>query len=344
MREPWLRTLIGRLALAVLTFVGITLLVFAMVHALPGDPVSLMAGEKRLDPGWRAEMTERLGLALPLHEQYLQGLARWAQGDFGVSIVSQEPVLVEFARLFPATLELTLAALLWAAAVGIPFGVWAAVKRGGRLDRALTAVSLVAVSVPVFWWGLLLIMLFAVELRAWAPDWALPVAGRIGLEFEVPVVSGLLLVDAAIAGDARAWRSAAAHLLLPAFVLGTAPMAVLARIARAAMLDVLAEDFVRTAHAKGMSRRRVVWRHAFANALLPLLTVGGILTGSLLGGAVFTETIFSWPGVGRWLVEAIARRDYPVLQGGILLAALLMIVVNLLVDALYLWADPRLRR
>ena len=197
---------------------------------------------------------------------------------------------------------------------------------------------------PVFWWGLLLIMAFSVALREWAPALALPVAGRLALEFDLPLKTGLMLIDAAFSDEPGAWRSAVSHLVLPAVVLGTGPTAVLARMTRAAMLEVLGADYVRTAQAKGLTQRRVVWLHALRNAMLPLLTVGGMLTGALLGGAVFTETIFAWPGVGKWLIDAIGRRDYPVLQGGILISATLMIVVNLTIDLLYTLADPRLRR
>jgi dipeptide transport system permease protein len=339
-----LATLVRRLALALLVFVGLTLLVFAMGRLIPGDPVQRMAGERRLDPTYYAETLHRLGLDLPLHEQYGRFLWRTLHLDLGESFATHEPVISEFASLFPATVELSLAALLWAAALGVPAGVWAAVRRGGWFDRLVAGISLVAYSMPVFWWGLLLIMLFAVELRDLAPALALPVAGRMGLEFDVPVRTGFMLVDAALSGEPGAWRSAAVHLVLPAIVLGTGALAVFARMARSATLEVLHEDFVRTAHAKGLTLRRVVWVHAFSNALLPLLTVAGMMVGSLLGGAVFTETIFSWPGVGKWLVESISRRDYPVLQGGLLITAALMIAVNLFVDLLYAVADPRLRR
>ena len=340
----WSAALLRRLGLAVLTFVGISLLAFALVHVIPGDPVQLMAGARRLDPTFHAEMLHRLGLDRPLPEQYALYLWHALQLDLGRSLVTQAGVWDEFLRLFPATLELSLGALLIALPLGVGAGVWAAARQGGWADRLVCGAAMLGASMPVFWWGLLLITVFSVGLREWVPALALPVAGRIGLEFDVPVRSGLMLLDALWADEPGAWRSVLSHLLLPATVLATAPLAVTARMTRAAMLDVLGEDFVRTARAKGLRERRVMGLHALRNALLPLLTVAGMLVGTLLGGAVFTETLFSWPGVGKWLIDAIGRRDYPVLQGGILITATLMMAVNLTVDGLYAMADPRLRR
>ena len=344
MKARWAAALLRRLGLAAFTFFGITLLAFALVQLIPGDPVQMMAGTRRLDPAFHAEMLHRLGLDRPLPEQYVRYLWHALQLDLGRSLVTQTGVWDEFLRLFPATLELSLAALLIALPLGVAAGVWAAARHGGWADRLVSGLAMLGASMPVFWWGLLLITFFAVGLREWAPALALPVAGRMALDFDVPVRSGLMLVDALLADEPGAWRSALAHLALPAIVLATAPLAVTARMTRAAMLEVLGEDFVRTARAKGLRERRVVGLHALRNALLPLLTVAGMLVGTLLGGAVFTETLFSWPGVGKWLIDAIARRDYPVLQGGILITATLMMAVNLTVDALYTLADPRLRR
>jgi dipeptide transport system permease protein len=332
-----------RLTLAAITFLGITLLAFALAHLIPGDPVQMMAGERRLDPAFHAEMLHRLGLDRPLPEQYAIYLWRAVHLDLGRSFVTQAPVWDEFARLLPATMELSLAALAFALLVGVPAGVWAAARYGGWVDRGISGLAMVGNSTPTFWSGLLAIMVLSVAMRDWAPTLALPVAGRIALEFDVPTRSGFMLIDAALSDESGAWRSALAHLVLPAVVLSTSSMAMLARMTRASMLDVLNEDFVRTARAKGLTERRVVWWHVLRNALLPVLTVAGMLTGGLLGGAVFTETVFAWPGVGKWLVDAVSRRDYPVLQGGMLMAATLMIAVNLLVDLLYTLADPRVR-
>jgi dipeptide transport system permease protein len=340
----WLPALLRRLGLALLTFVGISLLAFVLVHLFPGDPVQMMAGVRRLDPAFHAEMLHRLGLDRPLPEQYLRYVWNALQFDLGRSVVTQIGVWDEFLRLFPATLELSLGALLIALPLGVLAGVAAAIQRGGWTDRFVTGAATLGASMPVFWWGLLLITVFSVGLHEWAPALALPVAGRIGLDFDVPVRSGLMLIDSLWSDEPGAWRSALAHLALPATVLATAPLALIARMTRAAMLDVLGDDYVRTARAKGLRERRVVGLHALRNALLPLLTVAGMLIGTLLGGAVFTETLFSWPGVGKWLVDAVGRRDYPVLQGGILITATLMVCVNLAIDGLYALADPRLRR
>jgi dipeptide transport system permease protein len=339
----WLRAVLRRLGLATLTFVGISLLAFGLVHLIPGDPVQVMAGARRLDPTFHAEMLHRLGLDRTLPEQYGRYLYSALHLDLGRSLVTQASVWDEFLYLFPATLELSIAALLLALPLGAVAGIVAAVHHGSWIDRLVSGAAMLGASMPVFWWGLLLITVFSVELREWAPAWALPVAGRIGLEYDVPARSGLMVLDAWWAGEPGAVRSAVSHLLLPATVLATVPLAVMTRMTRAAMLDVLGEDYVRTARAKGMRERRVVGVHALGNALLPVLTVAGVLVGTLLGGAVFTETLFSWPGVGKWLIDAIGRRDYPVLQGGILITATLMMAVNLLVDGLYALADPRLR-
>jgi dipeptide transport system permease protein len=332
-----------RVALAVLTVFGIALLAFVLVQLIPGDPVQAMAGTRRLDPAFQAEMRHRLGLDRPLPEQFAVYLWHALQLDLGRSLVTQAGVWDEFLLLFPATMELSLAALAIALPLGVAAGVWSAARQGSWVDRLVLGASMLGASMPVFWWGLLLITAFAIGLRDWVPALALPVAGRLGLEYDVVPRTGLMLLDT-LGGEPGAWRSALAHLVLPSTVLATAPLATMARMTRASMLDILAEDFVRTARAKGLRESRVIGVHALRNALLPLLTVAGVIVGTLLGGAVFTETLFAWPGVGKWLVDAIGRRDYPVLQGGILITATLMIAVNLAVDTLYRLADPRLRR
>ncbi len=332
-----------RLALGFVSFFGLTLFVFALVHVMPGDPVARMAGAHALDPAFHAEMIHKLGLDRPLLEQYGSYLWRAVHLDLGQSFATQEGVIDEFAMVFPATLELSIAAMLFAVCVGVPFGVWAAVRKGGWVDRVINVVAMIGASMPIFWWGLLLILVFSISVRSFAPWLALPVAGRMALEFDVQPLTGFMLIDSLFSDDAGAFRSALSHLVLPALVLGTTPAAQLARMTRATLLEVLDEDYLRTARAKGVAERGLIWRHALRNALLPLLTIGGITAGTLLGGAVFTESIFSWPGMGRWLLNAIFRQDYPVLQGGILIAASLMIAVNLIVDLLYVVADPRLR-
>ena len=332
-----------RLALVVPTFLGITLLAFGLIHLIPGDPVQVMAGERRLDPAFYAETLHRLGLDLPLWQQYGRYLWRALHLDLGESFVTHEAVWSEFTKLFPATMELALFALLIASVIGLLVGVLAAIKRGTALDHGAMGLALTGFSMPIFWWGLLLIMFFSVAMRDIAPAFALPVSGRMALEFDILPRSGFMLIDAWLSGEPGAFRSALSHLVLPAIVLGTIPLAVIARMTRSAMLEVLREDYVRTARAKGLSPARVVFVHALRNALVPVVTVIGLQVGSLLGGAVLTETIFSWPGVGKWLIDAIGRRDYPVVQGGILITATLVIVVNLIVDVLYGWVNPRIR-
>jgi dipeptide transport system permease protein len=329
--------LLKRLATLLPTLLGITLVAFGLIRLVPGDPIEIMMGERRLDAATHAELMARMGLDQPLHVQYGQYLAQLARGDLGQSLVSREPVAQEFAALFPATVELALAALLLAVSLGLLLGVTAGLKRGSLLDQGVMGVATVGYSMPVFWWGLILIMFFSVQL-GWTP-----VSGRIGIEYDVPVRSGFLLIDSWLSGEEGAFRSACLHLLLPATVLGTSTMAVVARMTRSSMLEVLREDYIRAARAKGLSPARVVLRHGLRNALIPVLTVIGMQTGSLLAGAVLTETIFSWPGIGKWLIDSIARRDYPVVQAGILISALTFIGVNLLVDVLYGVVNPRIR-
>ncbi|WP_428503317.1 ABC transporter permease [Roseateles sp.] len=329
--------LLKRLATLLPTLLGITLVAFGLIRLVPGDPIEIMMGERRLDAATHAELMARMGLDQPLHVQYGQYLAQLARGDLGQSLVSREPVAKEFAALFPATVELALAALLLAVSLGLLLGVTAGLKRGSLLDQGVMGVATVGYSMPVFWWGLILIMFFSVQL-GWTP-----VSGRIGIEYDVPVRSGFLLIDSWLSGEEGAFRSACLHLLLPATVLGTSTMAAVARMTRSSMLEVLREDYIRAARAKGLSPARVVLRHGLRNALIPVLTVIGMQTGSLLAGAVLTETIFSWPGIGKWLIDSIARRDYPVVQAGILISALTFIGVNLLVDVLYGVVNPRIR-
>jgi dipeptide transport system permease protein len=333
--------LLRKLATLVPTLLGVTLVAFALIRLVPGDPIEVMVGERRLDPAAHAALMSQLGLDRPLHEQYARYLGALLQGDLGKSLVTKESVAGEFAALFPATVELALAALVLAVGVGIPLGVAAALKRGSWFDQGVMAVATVGHSMPVFWWALVLIMTISVGL-----EWT-PVSGRIGIEYDIAPVSGFMLVDAWLAdgrGDeSGAFASALLHLALPAGVLGTIPMAVVARMTRSAMLEVLREDYLRTARAKGLHPARVVLHHGLRNALIPVVTVLGLQLGGLLGGAVLTETIFSWPGIGKWIIDAIARRDYPVVQAGILVSALTFIAVNLAVDLLYAVIDPRQR-
>ncbi|OYU82445.1 MAG: peptide ABC transporter permease, partial [Burkholderiales bacterium PBB5] len=259
-------------------------------------------------------------------------------GDFGTSLATNQKVMVEFAALFPATLELSAAAMLLAVCIGIPAGTLAAARRGSLVDQTLMGLSVTGYSMPIFWWGLLLIMFVGER-------WGLtPVSGRIDLiKYYFEPVTGFMVIDAWLSGQAGAVRDALYHLVLPAIVLGTIPLAVIARMTRSAMLEVLGEDYVRTARAKGLPAWRVVGLHALRNAMIPVVTIVGLQVGTLLAGAVLTETIFSWPGVGKWLIESISRRDYPALQGGVMLISSIVIVVNLLVDLTYGLVNPRIR-
>jgi dipeptide transport system permease protein len=260
------------------------------------------------------------------------------QGDLGQSFVTRKPVFTEFFALFPATLELAACAMIFAILLGIPAGVVAAVHRGRLFDRLLMSSALVGYSMPIFWWALLLIIIFSGKL-GWTP-----VSGRIDLLYFFPRVTGFMLIDSLLSGEKGAFASAVRHLILPTIVLGTIPLAVIARQTRSAMLEVLSEDYIRTARAKGLTPLRVNGLHALRNALIPVVTVIGLSVGTLLAGAILTETIFSWPGVGKWMVDSIFRRDYPVVQGGLLLIAVVVMIVNLTVDMLYGLINPRIRK
>ena len=329
--------LLKKLALLLPTFIGITLVAFFLIRLVPGDPIEVMVGERRLDAEAHARLVQQLGLDRPLMLQYASYVGQTLTGNLGTSIVSREPVSVEFAALFPATVELALCALALALVVGLALGSLAALKRGSLVDQGVMGLATVGYSMPIFWWGLMLIMLFSVDL-GWTP-----VSGRIAIEYDIATRSGFMLIDSLLSGEDGAFTSALRHLVLPTLVLGTVPMAVIARMTRSSLLEVLREDYMRTARAKGLSPLRVVVVHGLRNALIPVITVVGLQTGALLGGAVLTETIISWPRIGKWLIDSIARRDYPVVQAGILISALIFIVANLLVDVLYGVADPRIR-
>lgn len=333
-----IRFILTRASLIVPTFLGIMLLSFVLIRLVPGDPIEVRMGERGITPERHAQLLHQFGLDRPLWQQFVSYAGQVAHGDLGVSIITKSPVIKEFMTLFPATLELGVSAILFAIVLGMPAGVVAAVRRGSVFDHGLMGISLTGYSMPIFWWGLLLILLFSVQL-GWTP-----VSGRISAMYFVEPKTGFLLVDALMSDEKGAFKSALRHLVLPTIVLGTIPLAVIARMTRSSMLEVLNEDYIRTARAKGLGVFRVVGLHALRNALIPVVTVIGLQVGTLLGGAILTETIFSWPGIGSWLVESINRRDYPVLQGGILLVASLVMLVNLAVDLLYGVLNPRIRR
>ena len=326
-----------RLGLVLPTFLGITLLVFMLIRLLPGDPVEALSGERGMTTERYERLIHEFGLDRPLPVQYADYLWKAVHGDLGYSTITHEPVFKEFITLFPATIELSICAMLLALLIGLPAGIIAAVKRNTVWDYSVMGASLTGFSMPIFWWGLLLILTFSVTL-GWTP-----VSGRIAIQFDIPPVTGFMLIDSLLSSDKGAFKSALSHLILPSIALGTIPLAVIARMTRSSMLEVLREDYVRTARAKGASSFRIVGIHALRNALIPVVTTIGLQVGTLLAGAILTETIFSWPGIGKWLVEAIHRRDYPAVQGGILLSATVIIGVNLIVDVLYGVINPRIR-
>jgi dipeptide transport system permease protein len=326
-----------RLALVLPTFLGITLLVFSLIRLLPGDPVEALSGERGMDPARYQRLLHEFGLDRPLPIQYAEYVWKALHGDLGRSMKTHEFVFSEFVARFPATIELSACAMLLALLIGLPAGIVAAVKRNTVWDYSVMGASLTGFSMPIFWWGLLLILTFSVTL-GWTP-----VSGRIAIEFDIPPVTGFMLIDSLLSGDKGAFKSALSHLILPAIVLGTIPLAVIARMTRSSMLEVLREDYVRTARAKGASTFRVVGIHALRNALIPVITTVGLQVGTLLAGAILTETIFSWPGIGKWLVDAIGQRDYPAVQGGLLMSASVIIGVNLFVDVMYGVINPRIR-
>ena len=333
-----IKFLVKRLLLTIPTFIALMFVTFVAIRLVPGDPVEVRTGERGISAERLAYFRHELGLDQPVWKQFVDYVWQLLHGDFGTSLSTSEKVLTEFFILFPATLELALAGMLFSIIIGIPAGIVAAVKRGSWFDHTLMGAAVTGFSMPIFWWGLLLIMLVS-------EGWGLtPVSGRIDMiKFYFEPVTGFMLIDSLLSDQKGAFLSALHHLVLPMIVLGTYPLAVIARMTRSSMLEVLSEDYVRTARAKGLSEFRVISLHALRNALIPVVTVVGLQVGGLLAGAVLTETIFSWPGVGKWLIESIARRDYPALQGGILLISSLVIIVNVLVDVLYGAINPRIR-
>lgn len=332
--------ILKRLGMIIPTFLGITILTFVFVHLIPGDPVLIFAGERGVSPERHAELMAQLGLNKPLYQQYFDYLIGILKGDLGVSFKSHVPVWDEFVPRFKATFELGMSAMLFAVVFGVPIGVLAAVKRGAIFDHTAISLSLTGYSMPIFWWGMMLIMLVSVHFNL------TPVSGRVSdmlfLDDSNPL-TGFMLIDTLIWGEEGDFIDAVQHLILPSMVLGTIPLAVIVRMTRSSMLEVLSEDYIRTARAKGLSRWRIVLVHALRNAMIPVITIIGLQVGSMLAGAILTETVFSWPGIGRWLIESLQRRDYPVVQGGVLIVATLIILVNLVIDMLYGIINPRIR-
>ena len=328
---------IKKLGVILPTFFGVTLVAFIFIRTLPGDPVLLMAGERGMSDERHAELMAQFGYDKPIILQYGLYLKQLVTGDFGTSIITRKPVLDEFKTLFPATAELSLCAMIIAVFFGLPAGMIAATRRGSVFDHTVMTSALVGYSMPIFWWGLLLIIFFS-GILGWTP-----VSGRISFLYYFEPVTGFMLIDSLLSGQEGAFTSAVSHLILPAIVLGTIPLAVIARQTRSAMLEVLSEDYVRTARAKGLGPQRVIGLHALRNAMIPVITVIGLQVGVLFAGAILTETIFSWPGIGKWMVDSIFRRDYSAVQGGLLLIAAIVMLVNLAVDLLYGLINPQIR-
>jgi peptide/nickel transport system permease protein len=306
------------------------------VRALPGGPEDALLGERGTD-AQEAQIREELGLNEPIYVQYGRYVKNLLSGNLGVSVSTRQPITEEIKLRFPATMELSIAAMLFAILVGVPLGFIAAKRYQGFLDNTSLIVSLIGISFPIFFLALLLKYFFAIRLGL------LPTIGRLDITRSLEHPTNFYVLDSIVAGNWAALGDALRHLILPAVALGTIPLAIIARITRAAVLDVASADYVRTAQAKGLDPRVVDRRHILKNAMLPVITIVGLQTGLLLTGAILTETVFAWPGVGSWMLEAIRFRDYAVLQGGILFFAVLIVFVNLLVDISYAFLNPRIR-
>ena len=325
-----------RLFHLIFILLGVSILVFLMLRLIPGDPAQLLLGEFA-SPSDMARIRQQLGLDASYPYQYLIYLKNLFQGDMGVSIRSRTPVSEEMWVHFLATAELSLAAMIISSMIGILAGVISSVRRQSIFDYASMLLALAGVSMPIFWLGLMLMYLFSVK---WG---LLPMMGRFTMGLEPASLTGLVVLDSLLTGNFQLFANSLKHLLLPAVTLATIPMAIIARMSRSSMLEVMSKDYIRTARAKGLSQQTVIFKHALKNAFLPIVTVIGLNFGLLLGGAVLTETIFSWPGLGRYVVDSLLARDYPAVQGCILFFALIMVAVNLIVDILYFYLDPRLR-
>ncbi|MBI2756966.1 MAG: ABC transporter permease [Chloroflexi bacterium] len=315
---------------------GVSVIVFLFLHLIPGDPAEAMLGDRATAEN-AARLRTAYGLDQPWSVQYALYMGKVLQGDLGRSVRSSNPVSAELAQRFPATAELALAAMLLAIGIGVPAGIISATRRGSAFDHGSMVLALAGVSMPIFWLGLMLAWFFGVQLK-----W-LPFSARLDTGTRYVPLTGLLVIDSIVRGDWGLLVQTVRHLALPAIALSTVPMAIIARMTRGAMLEVLQLDFVRTAHAKGLRDFSVIARHALKNAMLPVVTVIGLQVGALLSGAILTETIFSWPGIGRWIYESIQFRDYPVVQSMTLFVAAIVVVTNLLVDLSYAALDPRVR-
>jgi len=327
--------IVKRLAMLVPVLIGVSIIAFSLIHLAPGDPARTMLGERATQEQLN-EIREKYGLDEPLYVQYGIWLNDVLHGDLGRSITTHEQVSKEIFDRLPNTVELSIAAMLFAIIIGGIAGVISASKQYSITDYTFMGVALFGISMPVFWLGIMLMMIFGVWL-----GW-LPIGGRIDLLISYQRVTGFMVFDSIITGNLEALISTLRHLILPAIALGTIPMAMIARVTRSSMLEVLRQDFIRTERAKGLSERAVIYKHAVRNAMVPVVTVIGLNTGLLLAGAILTETVFSWPGLGRLVVEAVYERDYPLVVGSILIFAIIFVIVNLITDIFYTYIDPRI--
>lgn len=315
---------------------GVSVLVFMMVHLIPGDPAEMMLGERATESAL-TELRQQLGLDQPLYVQYGKFLGRLAQGDLGRALRTNEKITVEMGERFPATFELSLVAIVIATVIGVFAGIMSATRQYSIFDYLSMITSLIGVSMPIFWLGLVLMIVFSVNL-----GW-FPISGRLGYDVDLEIITHFYIIDSILTQNWAAFKDTLWHLVLPAFTLSTIPMAIIARITRSSMLEVLRQDYIRTARAKGLSLTVVHYRHALRNALIPIVTVIGLQFGVLMAGAILTETIFAWPGIGLWLLNSVIARDFNAVQGGTMAVAALFVIINMLVDILYIWINPRLK-
>ena len=327
--------IIRRALLLIPTLFGVTLLVFFMLRLTPGDPAELLLGERASEEALE-QMREYLGLKKPLYVQYGMFLGRLLEGDLGETIWTRQKVWVEVKQRFPATIELAVAAMVISSFLGVIFGIISATRQYSLFDYLSMLGALIGVSMPIFWLGLVLMLIFSLHLGL------LPMSGRLSIGVELDPITNFLILDALLAKNWAALRDALWHLTLPAFTLSTIPMAIVARMTRSSMLEVLRQDYIKTARAKGLAEHVVIIKHGLRNALVPVVTVVGLQFGILMAGAILTETIFAWPGVGKWMYDAVMQRDYMVIQGGTLIIATVFVVVNLAVDVLYAVINPRI--
>ncbi|HHP7236221.1 MAG TPA: ABC transporter permease [Desulfobacterales bacterium] len=327
--------IIRRILILIPTLLGVSVIVFLMLHLTPGDPAELLLGE-RATPQALDEMREHLGLKEPLYVQYGMFLKRLMQGDLGETIWTRQKVWTEVTQRFPATIELSVAALVISCFFGILFGIVSATRQYSIFDYLSMLGALAGVSMPIFWLGLVFMLIFSLHL-----GW-LPLSGRLSIGVDLEVITNFYILDAILTRNWTALKDAVWHIILPAVTLSTIPTAIVARMTRSAMLDVLRQDYIKTAKAKGLSKMMIIFKHALRNALIPVVTTIGLQFGVLLGGAILTETIFAWPGVGKWMYDAVMQRDYMVIQGGTLFIAALFVLINLAVDVLYAVINPRI--